>query len=218
MLVTFCGTVASGKTINAKKTLRWLSAAEYRPYYIRFRFLSWRSLRSSPARKGWKYRGSGNSLLGLRRSTPKPTRHLRAKRVLTLRLTLGYALRALQFRAFLLLHHRNHLVVVNRYFYDSFARYRLNTPRQQLYLRILLKLVPQPDLPILLVLQPETAHSRKPFYKLKDLQRCCENVLNFQRLVPYLKVVRTDDVSTVDQQMEEYLQQVFQRPRKHENA
>ena len=114
MLVTFCGMVGSGKTINSKKTLRWLRRAGHEPYYIRFRRVGWRSLLGTPAPAPWRERERSPS----EDDQPKPGRKKAARRLtvdknLTLLLCLGYILRAWRFRLFLFLHHRRHLVVMN---------------------------------------------------------------------------------------------------------
>lgn len=222
MLVTFCGIVGSGKTINSKKTLRWLRQAGYEPYYIRFRRLGWRSLLRTPAPAPWKDRESHKSRgpheEELRSSSRKPPRRLDTGKKLTLFLTVGYILRALQFRLFIYLHHRRHLVVLNRYFYDSVAHFRIATPTEQKYLRWLLAVIPRPALPFLLVLRPETAHRRKPFYGVEELRECALSIMVLQGLVPNLKIVHTDNVGTVDRRVEKCLREVLPQRRKHEHV
>jgi thymidylate kinase len=218
MLVTFSGMMGSGKTINAKKTLRWLHHAGYEPYYLRFRHLGWRSLLRTPAPERWRERESSPES-----EHPKPRRQKAARRLqvgknLTLVLFFGYVLRAWRFRLFLFLHHRRHLVVVNRYFYDNLANYRLSTPREQKYLRWLLAAIPQPELAMLLVVRPETAHRRKQAYALSDLRQLAQNTQILQNCISPLTVIPTDVVATVDRRVEKHLRQVFQQRRKREHV
>ncbi len=219
MLVTFCGMVGSGKTINSKKTLRWLRAAGYEPHYLRFRFLKWRSLWRTPAPAPWqeveKKESRATHTLAEKKITP---RRLATNKTLTLRLCLGYFIRALRFKLFLRRHHRQHTIVVNRYFYDNLAHYRLATARERKYLRWLLAAMPKPDLAVFLVLRPETAHRRRPAYVLEELQQLAENTITLQQLFPELKIVHTDNISTVDRQIEKHLRRVFQPRRKREHV
>ncbi len=217
-LVTFCGMVGSGKTTNSKKTLRWLCQAGYEPYYLRFRSVGWRSLLRPPALSPWQDRESHGSRPDRRSASRKAPRHLQATKSLSLLLTLGYLVRAMRFRLFCFLYHRHHLVVVNRYFYDSFAHYHLATASERRYLRWLMAAIPRPELAVLLVLRPETAHRRKPFYNVEELRQCAENVAAFQRLVPNLKIVATDNIATIDRQVEKHLREIFPQQRKREHV
>lgn len=213
MLVTFSGMVGSGKTTNAKKTLRWLRAHGYAPYYIRFRLINWRSLWRTPARAPWREKENAAR-------TPKPQAHApvlaprqtASDKQLTFALFLGYLMRIVLFRLFVALHHRRHLLVVNRYFYDSFAHFRLTTAREQKLFRWLMKAAPEPELAILLVLKPETSHRRRPAYAFDELQRLAENTLALKNYAPNLRVVATDVISTVDRQVEKELAAVFMTP------
>ncbi|MGH7496624.1 MAG: hypothetical protein ACREOO_30095 [bacterium] len=222
MLVTFSGIVGSGKTINSKKSLRWLRQAGYEPYYLRFRRLGWRTLLRTPAPSPWKERetyASQEPRVEKRRSSMrKPPRRLDTGKRLTLLLTLGYTLRAMQFRLFVFLHHRRHLIVLNRYFYDSFAHFRITTPTERKYLHWLLAVIPQPALPFMLVLRPETAHRRKPFYGVEELRACAGSIMVLQGLVPNLKIVHTDNVGTVDRRVEKCLGEILPQRRKHEHV
>lgn len=219
MLVTFCGMVGSGKTINAKKTLRWLRRAGYEPYYIRFRHLGWRCLWRTPAQEPWRERQNmAPETEHVKSGRAKTARRVQADKSLTLLLCLGYLLRAWRLRLFLLLHHRRHLVVMNRYFYDNLANYRLSTPREQKYLRCLLAAVPKPRLAILLTVRPETAHRRKPAYALADLRQLAHNTQILQGCIPQLKIISTDVVATVDRRIEKHLSQIFQPRKKREHV
>ncbi len=209
MLVTFSGMVGSGKTTNAKKTLRWLCAQGYEPYYLRFRFINWRSVWRTPATSPWRERESPNSARKSQPAASGEARPAETHKPLTFALVVGYLLRIVQFRLFMWRHHRSHLIVLNRYFYDSFMHYRCDSPREQKYLRWLMRAVPQPDLSILLVVRPETAQRRRPAYAFEALRQLSENTTQLQNLAPHIRVVATDNLSTVDRQIEKELRAVF---------
>lgn len=210
MLISFSGMVGSGKTINAKKTLRWLRALGHEPYYLRFRLINWRSLWRTPASEPWREKEtlarSHKPHTQARALTPRPAT---SDKQLTFALFLGYLVRIGLFRLFVALHHRRHLLVVNRYFYDSFAHFRMTSPREQKLLHWLIKAAPEPELAILLVLKPETSHRRRPAYAFEELQRLAENTLALKNYAPHLRLVATDVISTVDRQVEKELAAVF---------
>ncbi len=209
MLVTFSGMVGSGKTTNAKKTLRWLCAQGYAPYYLRFRFITWRSVWRTPAIAPWRERENSNSTRKSQTGASDEARPTETHKRLTFALFLGYLLRIAQFRLFMWRHHRSHLIVLNRYFYDSFMHYRCEAPREQKYLRWLVRATPQPDLAILLVVRPETAQRRRPAYAFEFLRQLSENTAQLQNLAPHIRVVATDNLSMVDRQVEKELRAVF---------
>ena len=57
-------------------------------------------------------------------------------------------------------------VIFDRYMYDELANLPVEYWPVRLYIRLLLRIVPTPDLPFLLDADPETAVSRKPEYPL----------------------------------------------------
>jgi thymidylate kinase len=62
-------------------------------------------------------------------------------------------------------------VIFDRYIYDELANLPLQYWPVRLYLRLLLRIVPRPDLAFLLDADPENAVSRKPEYPLEFVHR-----------------------------------------------
>ena len=62
-------------------------------------------------------------------------------------------------------------VIFDRYIYDELANLPLQYSPVRLYVRLLLLIVPKPNLAILLDAEPETAISRKPEYPLEFVRR-----------------------------------------------
>jgi hypothetical protein len=54
--------------------------------------------------------------------------------------------------------------VLNRYFYDSLSHYRPGSPLERMYYRLVLALIPRPDLAILVTASPATIAARRPAY------------------------------------------------------
>lgn len=62
-------------------------------------------------------------------------------------------------------------VIFDRYIYDELANLPLQHWPVRLYIRLLLRIVPRPDLAFVLDADPETAVSRKPEYPLEFVRR-----------------------------------------------
>ncbi|MDZ7265875.1 MAG: hypothetical protein ONB48_00890 [candidate division KSB1 bacterium] len=210
MLVTFSGIVGSGKSTNAKRAMRVMQELGFTPYYLRFRFVGWRDLFRSPVQQPWAPRAELKSATSnLPAMNGQAKRRLEVDKRMNLMVVLGYLLHILRFRLFLSLYHRQHLVVLNRYFYDNFAHYRITTPAERRYLRFLLTAMPQPDLAFLMVTHPDTAFYRRPEYHREELQKISENYAQMRQLDSRLTVIATDNVSTVDSQIERSIRAVF---------
>lgn len=63
------------------------------------------------------------------------------------------------------------VVVFDRYLYDELANLPLDRPITRAYVRLLLKLAPQPDIAYLLDADPDQARDRKPEYPIEFLRR-----------------------------------------------
>jgi thymidylate kinase len=63
------------------------------------------------------------------------------------------------------------VVIFDRYIYDELANLPLQHAAMQLYVRMILKLSPTPDVPYLIDADPEAARMRKPEYPLEFLRR-----------------------------------------------
>jgi thymidylate kinase len=63
-------------------------------------------------------------------------------------------------------------IIFDRYAYDELANLKLRNPFVRLYVRLIMKLVPQPDVSFLLDADPVQARARKPEYPLDFLVTC----------------------------------------------
>jgi len=79
-------------------------------------------------------------------------------------------------------------VIFDRYIYDEFANLPLRYRPLRLYVRLLLLIVPKPDLAILLDADPEAAVSRKPEYPLEFVRHNRE---------AYLLIAHIADMSVI---------------------
>jgi thymidylate kinase len=115
----------------------------------------------------------------------------------------------MQFRLFLALHFRNRVLILNRYFYDCFAHFKVANTRERQYLHWLFAALPKPDLAFLMVASPETAWRRRPAYDYDGLRQLAENYENLQQYVGALTVIATDNPSFVNRRIEQAVHTVF---------
>jgi thymidylate kinase len=80
-------------------------------------------------------------------------------------------------------------VIFDRYAYDELANLNLHNPAVRTYARLIMKIVPKPDISYLLDADPLQARTRKPEYPLDFLYLCRESYLTLNALVGGMTVV-----------------------------
>jgi len=80
-------------------------------------------------------------------------------------------------------------IIFDRYIYDELANLPLQHLIVRLYVRLLLRFIPRPDLAILLDADPEAAASRKPEYPLDFVRHNQDAYLRLSRIVRGMTVV-----------------------------
>jgi thymidylate kinase len=98
------------------------------------------------------------------------------------------------------------VVIFDRYLYDELANLSLRNGISRLYVRLLLMLVPQPDVSYLLDADPVQARARKPEYPLEFLHSSRASYLALSELVGGITVIAPQPVQDVGRQV---LQQVL---------
>ena len=86
------------------------------------------------------------------------------------------------------------VVIFDRYIYDELANLRLKHWLPRAMTRLILKLVPAPDLACIIDISPEVARFRKPEYPLEFLHRNRHAYLALREFVPNLAVVENSSV------------------------
>lgn len=158
MLITISGMVGSGKSTAANRIVRILDEQGIRAEQLRFQYLpcfTWMKRRPTQA--------AAPPRTPVSSARPKRWIGYRTKR-LTAGLAAGYILRVLAFRAFRLRSGGDDVQVMDRYFYDSFVHFELRRPSERFYAAVLRRLIPKPDVSILLLVPQELAASRCPDY------------------------------------------------------
>jgi thymidylate kinase len=100
------------------------------------------------------------------------------------------------------------VVIFDRYLYDELANLSLQNTVARAYVRLLLRLVPQPDISYLLDADPVQARARKPEYPLGFLHRSRASYLALSELVGGMTIIAPQLVQDVERQV---LQQVLKK-------
>lgn len=97
------------------------------------------------------------------------------------------------------------VIIFDRYLYDELANLPLKSRLIQAYARLLLKVVPMPDIAYLLDADPVQAHQRKPEYPLEFVYRNRASYLALSGLVGGMTVIQALPAGEVAHQVEDEL-------------
>ena len=89
------------------------------------------------------------------------------------------------------------LVIFDRYIYDEFANLTLSNPAIRAYVRLIMKIVPKPDISYLLDADPVKARARKPEYPLDFLHSNRQAYLALSELVGGMTVILPKPIKEV---------------------
>jgi thymidylate kinase len=92
-------------------------------------------------------------------------------------------------------------LICDRYAYDEFVNLNLRNPFMRLYVRLLMKLVPRPDVSYILDADPIQARARKPEYPLEFLYSCRESYLTLSQLIGGMTIIPPNPVPEVHRQI-----------------
>jgi thymidylate kinase len=92
-------------------------------------------------------------------------------------------------------------LICDRYAWDELANLTLHWWITRMYVRLIARVVPRPDVSFVLDADPIQARSRKPEYPLDFLYRCRESYLTLSELVGELTVVPPGPVGEVEAQI-----------------
>jgi thymidylate kinase len=90
------------------------------------------------------------------------------------------------------------VVILDRWIYDEFANLNLGNRGNRAYVRLISRLVPQPDLSIVLDAEPIQARARKPEYPLKFLVANRASYLRLSGTIAGLTVIPPMPVDAVE--------------------
>jgi len=209
MLITFSGIVGSGKSTNAKQAHRFLQEAGYPAVYLRFRFLKARRiLRALFAKKQHAV-----SPLPKKAKSQRNAMALRRQAILKLTLTrtLGYLWRIILFRIFAAIRLRGKIIILDRFYYDSFVHYSLTGPRERFCLWLIKAALPVPQLALMLIARPQSILPRRPNYDGAYVRQLYRHYQQMVQEFPHLIVLQTDSFKNLTASISQLMRQTVAR-------
>lgn len=81
------------------------------------------------------------------------------------------------------------VIIFDRYIYDELANLNLRNPLSRVFVRLIQRFVPRPDVAYLLDADPVEAHARKPEYPLEFMRQCRRAYFEQARLLGTMTVI-----------------------------
>lgn len=175
ILVSFSGIDGAGKTTQINNLIAWLNQAGLHVRLVAFwdDVATLRRLRETAGHalfKGEKGVGSPDKPVNRRDKNVQSWYMVPVRMALVALDAIGLALVVARIKRKQISGNRDaDVVVFDRYLYDQLANLDLNKKVARLYVRLLLKLIPHPDIGYLLDADPILARARKPEYPLDFL-------------------------------------------------
>ncbi len=98
-----------------------------------------------------------------------------------------------------------HFVICDRYAYDELANLNLSNPAIRMYVRLVIWLVPKPDISYILDADPAQAQARKPEF----LYTCRDSYLALSKLLGNMTLIPPMSVEAVEQQVQKHASLLF---------
>ncbi len=96
-------------------------------------------------------------------------------------------------------------IIFDRYIYDELANLPLHRPPVRLYVTLILRLIPRPDIAFVVDADPDVAYRRKPEYPLEFVRSNREAYITLSRLVRSMTVLAPLSVEDTTNKVKESL-------------
>ena len=181
MLITVSGMVGSGKTTAVREIAAFAKARGIVAHAHRFQSLPCITLRPRRRADEPKSRMTGGQSKG---ASPTTRWSGYTRKRLGIGAVALFVARILAFQVYRrTVWKAAEWNVLNRYFYDSLSHYQPGSPRERMYYRAVLALIPRPDLAILVTASPATIAARRPAYAKAYIDLVGES---YQHLAPHV--------------------------------
>jgi thymidylate kinase len=107
------------------------------------------------------------------------------------------------------------VVIFDRYIFDELANLRLDCKPAAVFARLILKLVPQPDLALMIDADPAAAQARKPEYPLEFVRRNRESYLRLAKLSGTITILEPDSVEAMKTTIRNKMLQTLEQKHLH---
>jgi len=210
--VSFSGIDGAGKSTQINALLAWLGTAGRRTQLLTFWddvvvLPSFREFISCKAFKGDQGIGSPEKPLNRR------DKNVSSRTVTALRFCLYFADAVNAYRIVRGLKKKEtDVVIFDRYIYDELANLPLNRRLARLFIRLVLAVVPNPDVAYIIDADPAAAFARKPEYPLEFLRRNREAYLTLSRLTGRLTVIEPLSAEAATLRIREALLPILSEP------
>jgi hypothetical protein len=125
------------------------------------------------------------------------------KRRLSVALAFGHAAKCIAFRLYKMSWDQHTTYILDRYFYDSFVHFDLETPRQRAYATVIKLLVPTPNISLVLKASSHAIARRRPSYSIDYLESVGTSYARLHKMFPGLVEVQTDSSELLRSRLEE---------------
>ncbi len=103
-------------------------------------------------------------------------------------------------------------IIFDRYIYDELANLPLSSRLIRLYVRLLLHLIPRPDIAFIVDADPEVAHIRKPEYPLEFVRKNRDSYIALSRLVRGMKILPPVSLEEITAKIKQTISEVLPHP------
>lgn len=188
-VITLSGVVGAGKSTAAKEIVTRLRAAGREALHVRFQeFVRVRGERRHDSRPGRDEQGEGSENRRIRWGGYR-------RRRLSLRITAGYILRTMLFRARMRRWPTGTILVFDRYFYDSLVHFDLDAA--PVATRLLLRAIPVPSRAAIMVIPAGIIQERRPTYAPEYAKQVAHGYRALAARLPQVTVVDTGDFAAL---------------------
>lgn len=103
------------------------------------------------------------------------------------------------------------VLIFDRYIYDELANLPLTDKSASFFARLILKLVPKPDIAFVIDADPVAAQARKPEYPLEFVRRNRESYLRLAELSGRMTVVEPDLIQAMEKRIRSEMRQTLSK-------